>query len=161
VATDPYRLDDATWLPVPTSIDERARPAAPQESAPFWDGLREGVVRFQSCGRCGRRTHYPIGGCQWCGGPVTFVNVDATATINTWTLSLLEFAPGMETPYVTAIVNPLVEPGIQLMTNIVGCRVDEIRIGMTVHPYIEHGRHASLLFFTPRRIDDGGPSSVG
>jgi uncharacterized protein len=75
--------------------------------------------------------------------------VDARATVNTWTLSLLEFGPGLETPYVVAIVNPNCEPGIQLMTNLVRCRVSDIRIGMPVKPLIVRDADRALLFYEP------------
>ena len=145
----PYRFEADTWIDVPASIDGRARPGNPQESSQHWDGLREGRVMLQRCGSCHRYTHYPVGGCQWCGGPLHFEEVDGAATVNTWTLSLLEFGPGMETPYLVAIVNPDCEPGLQLMTNLVRCRVGDVRIGMRVRPLFFHGNDRSLLFFEP------------
>lgn len=146
---DPFRLEADLWIDVPHSIDERSRPGHPQETASFWQGLRDDEIRFHRCGSCQRYSHYPVGGCQWCGGHVDFVKVDGLATVNTWTLSLLAFGPGMETPYITAIVNPHCEPGIQLMTNLVRCNVSDIRIGMEVQPLIFHGSDTSLLFYEP------------
>jgi uncharacterized OB-fold protein len=153
VETSPFRLDDPTWIGLPASVDERAIAAAPVESAPYWDGLVEGIVRFQRCTSCRRYTHSPIGGCQWCGGPVVYEQVDPRGTVSTWTLAFLEFGPGMEPPYVTAIVSPDVEPELQLMTNLVNVRVSDIRIGMAVVPKIMHGEDRALLFFEPDPAD--------
>jgi uncharacterized OB-fold protein len=139
ITADPYRFQDDTYIDVPSSIEGRARPGAPQESREHWEGLTRDEVLLQRCDLCSRYTHYPIGGCQWCGGSLHYEKVDARATINTWTLSLLEFGPGLETPYLVAIVNPLCEPGIHLMTNLVRCRVSTIRIGMPVRPLIVPG----------------------
>jgi uncharacterized OB-fold protein len=149
VLTDPYRFEDDTWIDVPSSISGRARPGAPQESAEHWAGLMRDEILFQRCERCSRYTHYPVGGCQWCGGPVHFEQVDGRATINTWTLSLLEFGPGMETPYLVAIVNPDCERDIQLMTSLVRCRVSDVRIGMAVTPLIVRDTDRALLFYEP------------
>ncbi|MGE3621095.1 MAG: Zn-ribbon domain-containing OB-fold protein [Acidimicrobiia bacterium] len=149
MSTGPYRLDDDTWLDPPTSIDGRARPGAPQESAAFWAALDRDVLLLPQCDACGRFTYFPGGGCQWCGGTVHDAPVDGRGVVNTWTLSLLEFGPGMEVPYVTALVNPLCEPGLQIMTNLVRCRVSDIRIGMAVRPWIVHGSSRSLLLYEP------------
>lgn len=151
IRLDPYRFEDPTWLPVPgpEALAARARPAEPKESAPFWAGLTEGRVLFQQCATCRRYTHFPVGGCQWCGGDVDVVEVDAAATVNTFAPCYLEFGPGLEVPYVAAIVNPICEPGIQLMTNLVNCRISYVRIGMAVTPLIVSGDAGALLFYEP------------
>ena len=149
IAQDPYRFEDDTWLEVPKRIAERARPAHPTESATFWNGLREGVIRFDRCLACRRYTHFPVGGCQWCGGAVEAAVVDGHATVNTFAPSYLEFGPGMPSPYCMAIVNPDCEPGLQLMTNLVGCRISDIRIGMPVSPLIVRDGDRALLFHQP------------
>ncbi|MBV9662105.1 MAG: OB-fold domain-containing protein [Acidimicrobiales bacterium] len=149
ISVDPYRLEDDTWIDLPSSIEGRSRPGAPQESEQFWQSLRDGEVSFQRCTECRRYTHYPVGGCQWCGGPLRYEVVDGRATVNTWTLCLLEFGPGMETPYLAAIVNPVCEPELQLMTNLVRCRVSDVRIGMTVKPVIFNDDQRALLFYEP------------
>jgi uncharacterized OB-fold protein len=149
IESDPYRFEDDTWLAPPTSIEGRARPGNPQHSAAFWDGLVEDRIVFQRCTACRRYTHYPVGACEWCGDSTEPAEVDGRAVVNTWTLALLEFGPGMETPYVTAIVNPDCEPGIQLMTNLVNVRVADIRIGMRVRPLIVHDADRALLLYEP------------
>ena len=149
----PYRFEDKTWIDIPSLIDDRARPGAPEESVEFWEALKHDTIRFQRCVGCRRYTHYPIGGCQWCGGELRYEEVDGRATVNTWTLSLLAFGPGMETPYLVAIVNPVCEPELQLMTNLVRCRVCDIRIDMPVKPLIVHDDKRALLFYEP----DGHP----
>ena len=149
IILEPYRFEDDTWIDIPHSIADRSRPGLPQESEHYWQGLRSGNIQFQRCTVCRRYTHYPTGGCQWCGGPLLYEEVDARATVNTWTLSLLQFGPGMETPYLTAIVNPLCEPELQVMTNLVRCRVSDVRLGMPVKPLIVSDENRSLLFYEP------------
>jgi uncharacterized OB-fold protein len=149
MAQGPFRFEDDTWIGLPTTISGRSRPGDPHESAVYWEGLREDRVRFQRCTVCRRFTHYPTGGCQWCGGDVAYEDVDATATVNTWTASFLEFGPGMEPPYLVAIVNPDCEPELQLMTNLVNCRISDVRVGMRVRPVIVHDDERALLFYEP------------
>lgn len=152
VELHPYRVEDETWIALPSSIDGRAQPVLDPENAPFWNGLREEHVVFQRCTACRRYTHFPVGGCQWCGGPVVAEAVpaeDCVGTINTFTVCYLDFGPGMETPYVAAIVNPRCEPEIQLMTNLVNCRVADLREGLNVRPVFAHGTERALLFYEP------------
>jgi hypothetical protein len=151
ISVDPYRFEDPTYIPVPTgeAVDRRARPAEPKESAPFWAGLAEGRVLFQRCLACRRYTHYPAGGCQWCGGEVRAEEVGARAVVNTFTPCYLEFGPGLDVPYLAAIVNPDCEPELQVMTNLVDCRIGDVRIGMPVEPLIVYGESGALLFYKP------------
>ncbi len=149
VGIDPYRFEDPTWIPAPSSLDGRARPGDPKESAQFWEGLREDRVLFQRCHSCRRYTYYPTVGCQWCGGDVTYEEVDGLATINTFAPCYLEFGPGNNPPYVVGIVNPDCQPEVQVMTNLVNCRIADLRVGMPVSPLIIHDGDLSLLFYQP------------
>ena len=149
VETGPFRFEHDEWIDLPSSIDDRARPGDPKESLPYWDALQEDRVVLQRCLDCRRYTYFPVGGCQWCGGEVGYEDVDLTGTVNTWTYSLLEFGPGMETPYLVVIVNPDCEPELQIMSNLVRSRVSDMRIGMRVKPFVVHGTDRSLLFFAP------------
>ncbi len=149
IELDPYRFDDPTWIAAPSAIEARARPGDPKESLPFWEGLRDDRILFQRCQVCRRYTHYPIGGCQWCGGDVGIEEVDGVAEVHTFTPCYLSFGPGNDPPYIVAIVNPRCEPELQLMTNIVNCRISDVRIGMTVQPCIIHDADRALLLYQP------------
>ena len=47
----------------------RALPAPTPTSAPFWDGLRRGVLRLQRCEPCGIWVYYPRSHCPRCLSP--------------------------------------------------------------------------------------------
>jgi uncharacterized OB-fold protein len=145
----PFRFEHEEWIDVPSSIDDRARPGDPKESLPYWEALQDERVLLHRCHECRRYSYFPVGGCQWCGGDVEYEEVELTATVNTWTYSLLEFGPGMETPYLVVIANPDCEPDLQIMSNLVRCRVSDVRIGMKLKPFFVHSADRSLLFFTP------------
>ncbi|HVW41420.1 MAG TPA: OB-fold domain-containing protein, partial [Amycolatopsis sp.] len=136
--TGPLRVEDPAYLDVPDSIAERSRPAITPETAAFWRGLTEEKVVLDRCTVCSRWTHTPVGSCAWCGGPVEPAEIDGRARVNTFTVCYLEFGPGLVAPYVAALVNPLVEPSLQITTNIVGCRIDEIRCDLEVVPVFVH-----------------------
>lgn len=160
VEQDPFRIEDDTWIGMPSSVEDRGAPALDPESSPFWEGLRSSEIVFQRCTSCRRYTHFPVGGCQWCGGQVVFEtvpNADMVATVDTFAACYLEFGPGMEVPYLAAIVNPACEPEIHLMTNLVNVRICDVRAGMRVRPRFVHGAERSLLFYEP--VGTAGSSS--
>ena len=100
-----------------------------------------------------------MGHCQWCGGTVVPEEINGNATVNTFAPCYLEFAPGMPVPYCVAIVNPVCEPAIQLMTNIVNCRISDVWIGMPVTPVIVSDGDAALLFYQPAQTARQSPPS--
>ena len=57
--------------------------------------------------------------------------------------------PGLDPPYVVAIVEIDEQPSVRLTTNIVGCAPDDVRIGMPVQVTFEHHDDVWLPFFEP------------
>lgn len=107
---------------------------------------------LQRCDSCRRYSYPPSVACSRCGGGVTYEAIDGAATLSTWSLSYVDFGPGLEVPYVLAIVAPDVEPDLQVMTNLVNVRVGALRIAMAVEPLILHHRERSLLFYQPATL---------
>src|SRR5438045_1621930 len=103
--SNPPRLDDDRYLDVPSDINERAVPVPTPETEPFWHGLRAERLVLDRCVECERFSHYPAGGCSWCGAPGTVpTTVDGTGSVYSFTVAELPFGPGMTTPYVAAAV---------------------------------------------------------
>ena len=154
VEVGPVRVEDDQFLPVPESLAGRAHPAIEPESQAFFEGLAENRLVLQLCGDCGRYTHFPVGGCMWCGSNVIRpAEVDGCGNLYTFTVCYLSFGPGMEPPYVVAFVELDCQPGLQIMSNIVGCRISDLRIGMRLRPRFAHEGDLSVLLYEP---DDGG-----
>jgi uncharacterized OB-fold protein len=118
---------------------ERKIPA-PQpnpETRAFWDGAAEGRLLLKKCLACGQVHYYPRALCPFCGSDRTeWKPSSGLGSIYSW--SVMRRA---EVPYAIAYVT--LEEGITMMTNIVGCNLDAIRIGQRVR-----------VVFTPT---DGGP----
>jgi uncharacterized protein len=118
---------------------ERKIPA-PQpnpETRAFWDGAAEGRLLLKKCLACGQVHYYPRALCPFCGSDRTeWQPSSGLGSIYSW--SVIRRA---EVPYAIAYVT--LEEGITMMTNIVGCDLDAIRIGQRVR-----------VVFTPT---DGGP----
>src|SRR5262245_63059702 len=54
------------------------------------------------------------------------------ATVVTYTVNHQRWMPGLEVPYVIAIVELVEQRNLRLTTNIVGCPPDAVRVGMPV-----------------------------
>jgi len=103
-----------------------APPATTPETQPFWDAAAAGRLLIKKCGSCGERHHYPRAICPFCGSDRTeWQPASGRGTI--YTYSVMRRAP---VPYAIAYVT--LEEGVTVMTNIVDCDLDGIRIGQPV-----------------------------
>jgi uncharacterized OB-fold protein len=55
----------------------------------------------------------------------------------------------MEPPYVVALVELAEQAGLQLMTNIVGCPLDEVHTGIEVEVVFAHNDDVYVPLFRP------------
>jgi uncharacterized OB-fold protein len=120
------------------------------ESEPFWDGLARGEIVLLHCRDCSRWTYLAGPGCQWCGSPeVVPEAVDGHGVLYSFTVCYVEYGPGLEPPYVVGIVAPDCEPEVRIVTNVVGCRVRDVRIDDAMTPVIVPTDVGHLLFYRP------------
>jgi uncharacterized OB-fold protein len=153
VTTGTVIVDDPTHLNVEVALHSRAVPMPTPESEAFWQGLAEDRLILACCGNCGRFTHYPVAGCSWCGSPDQhYEQVEPVGTIYSYTVCALPFGPGLTCPYVVAAVEPDSQPGLKLITNIVNCRIADVRIGLPVSGRFVHDDPHHLLVFEPRLL---------
>jgi uncharacterized protein len=110
------------------SARERTIPAPPvhPETKPFWDAAAQGTLLVKRCTVCGEAHHYPRPSCPFCGSERTeWQEVSGRGTI--YSYSVFRRAP---IPYAIAYVT--LAEGPTMMTNIVDCDLDAIRIGQAV-----------------------------
>lgn len=117
----------------------------------FWRSGGDGRLRFLGCDDCGRIHHPPVPRCPYCGsrslGPQA---VSGRATVASFTVNRQPFMPGWDPPYVIAIVEIDEDPTIRLMTNIEGCDIDDVHIGMPVEVVFEESGEWWIPLFRPR-----------
>ncbi len=100
-------------------------------SQPFWDGCKRGELLYQRCDSCGRATHTPAFICSNCASEsLRWERSSGRGTIYSWTTVWRPQMPAFEVPYVAIIVD--VEEGWQLLSNLIGCTVDDAEVGMPV-----------------------------
>jgi uncharacterized OB-fold protein len=134
-------------------------PTATPTSAPFWAGLREGVVRIQHCGPCERFVFYPRSHCPGCLSPdLDWRAVSGLGRLHTFTITSTPTAPmfAEEVPQQLAIVE--LDEGVRLATTLVGVEPGEIEIGMRLEAVFDptEGGEGVLLRFRPGRASSGG-----
>jgi len=113
---------------------------APQpnaDTAAFWKAAEEGKLTIGKCNACGEVHYYPRVICPFCFSDRTELQ-QASGNGTIYTYSVMRRAP---VPYAVAYVT--LNEGPTMMTNIVDCDLDNIRIGQAVR-----------LVFKP---SEGGP----
>ncbi len=112
-------------------------PAVNLETQHFWDGAAEGKLLYKKCIQCGEPHFYPRTHCPFCFSDKTeWAEASGKGTV--YTYSVMRRAP---IPYAIAYVT--LAEGPTMMTNIVDCDLDSIKIGQAVR-----------LVFKP---SEGGP----
>ena len=113
-------------------------PRIDEESRGFWEACARHEIYFQRCRDCGTTRCYPRALCPACLSSATeWVRASGKGTVYTFTVTHQNQAPGFreEVPYVLAVVE--LAEGVRMMTNIVGCPPEDVRIGMAVEVIFE------------------------
>jgi len=108
-------------------------PRIDEESKGYWEACRRHELVLQRCGACATLRYYPRATCPEClSDEVRWERMSGRGTVYTFTVTHQNQAPGFreELPYVLAYVT--LDEGVQMLTNIVECPVDQVRIGMPV-----------------------------
>ena len=101
-------------------------PVPNPETKPFWEAAAEGRLLLKRCRSCGEVHYYPRTLCPLCGsGETEWQPASGGGTI--YSHSVMRRA---EAPYAIAYVT--LDEGVTMMTNLVDCDLDAIRIGQRV-----------------------------
>ena len=138
---------------VATTGDAEAAPVAVpnEDNAGFWEGCRRHQLRLQRCTRCGRYRHHPRPMCAHCNClEYEWAKVSGRGTVFTFTIvhapTLAAFQARI--PYNVVVVQ--LEEGPFMVSNIVECSLDRLRIGLAVEATFEDvGDATSLPMFRP------------
>jgi uncharacterized OB-fold protein len=128
-------------------------PRIDEESRGYWEALARHELYVQRCRDCDTKRFPPRAVCPSCLSSATeWVRASGRGTVYSYTVTHQNQAPGFREslPYVLAVVQ--LDEGPRLMTNVVGCAPDAVRIGMTVEvEYEDVTADATLAKFRPRR----------
>ncbi len=111
-----------------TRYVDRPLPAPLVDAAtePFWAATREGRLTARRCQSCGKLHWYPRPICPFCQGDTAWEDLSGQGEI--YSVSVTRRAGPV--PYAIAYV--ALDEGITLLTNIVDCDLDTVRIGQRV-----------------------------
>jgi uncharacterized OB-fold protein len=123
-------VDAAKTEPAPAG--GRPLPQLDDVSRPYWSALAGGRLRYQECPHCGHRQLYPRACCTACGDTPEWRDASGEGTVHTFTVIRQNHGKPFRDllPYVVAMVE--LDEGPRLMTNIVGCPPEDVRIGRRV-----------------------------
>ena len=122
-----------------------AAPAVYPETEVYWQAAAEGKLMVKRCRDCGEYHHYPRSICPHCFSDNTeWCEARGTGTI--YTLSVGRRVGPV--PYVIAYVT--LDEGVSMLTNIVDCDFDALRIGDRVKVVMKPSENGTMVpMFTP------------
>lgn len=91
------------------------RPDVTVDSAPFWQGCREGVLRLPSCTACGHVLYPPGPICPRCRSrSLSSVELEPAGSVYSLTVSHQPVRPDLPVPYAIAVVELDAAPGVRM-----------------------------------------------
>ncbi|MBW7862452.1 MAG: Zn-ribbon domain-containing OB-fold protein [Rhodocyclaceae bacterium] len=114
-------------MTTPYQLPKHAEPEPEPGDARFFEAAKEGRLLYKRCRACGQPHYYPRAYCPFCMSDETDW-CEAAGTGEIYTFSVTRRAGPV--PYAIAYVT--LDEGVKMMTNIVDCDLDDIRIGQRV-----------------------------
>ena len=119
-------------------------PVVNEETRAYWDGANEGKLLLKRCTACSKTHFYPRVHCPHCQSSATEW-YEAKGTGKVYSYSVMRRA---ETPFVMAYVT--LDEGVTMMTNIVDCDPDSVRIDQAVKVTFKPAEDGQAVpLFTP------------
>jgi uncharacterized OB-fold protein len=129
----------------------RPLPALEKDTEFFWTAGAHGPLLIARCDTCRHYHHPPLPYCPTCpGGTVAPSPVSGHARVVSFTVNYQTWVPGLDVPYVFAAVELVEQAGLYVLTNIVGCPVEGVHIGLEVEVSFEPAGEIFLPMFKPR-----------
>jgi uncharacterized OB-fold protein len=134
-------------------VPPRPRSTLPEvtiETSFFWASGGDGRLRILRCRSCGYYVHPPLPLCPEClSREVQPEAVSGAGVVHSCTVNHQVWDAATVEPYVVALVELAEQPGLRILTNIVGCPLDEVRIGLRVDVRFEDHGDVYLPVFVP------------
>jgi uncharacterized OB-fold protein len=114
-------------------IEGKHLPPINGESAPYWEGCRQGELRLQKCGACGFVQFYPRLLCSQCSErQLDWVAASGLGRVKSFTIVRRAVSAAYEpdVPYVVALIE--LAEGPVMMSNVVNCDPETVETGMPV-----------------------------
>jgi len=115
---------------------------------PFWDGCREGRLLYQRCAQCDTAVFNPAPICPRCRTQeLAWHDGKGVGSIYSWTVAYRPMTASFTAPYAPIIVD--LDEGYQMVSNLIGCDVDAVAIGLRVQVTFRQIGASTLPYFRP------------
>jgi uncharacterized OB-fold protein len=123
------------------------------EAKPFWANLREHKLTAQRCNACGKFfTFPPQGSCPHCLSPdYDWVALSGKGKVYSFVTYCRAWHPSYQDkiPYNVSLID--LDEGPRLISNVIGCKPDEVKIAMAVEVVYDDREDYTLPQFRPAR----------
>ena len=129
---------------------EKFKPVPTEDSEPYWEFVEKRELRMQQCKPCGLVRFPPSLLCPRCWSLESeWRKLSGQGKVWSWVVFHQAFYPGYadDVPYNTAIIE--LAEGPKMHANVIGCKNEEIYIGMPVEVTFEKVEDAILPKFKP------------
>lgn len=127
----------------------RVHPVENQDTAHFWQGLRDGKLLIQRCKSCSTLRHPPQPMCEKCQS-LQWDTIESAGkgTLYTYTVMHYPEIPPFDYPNVIVLVE--LDEGVRIASQLINCKPDAVQIGMKVEMKITQVQEGmSLPLFQP------------
>ena len=130
----------------------RILPRVTPKNEHFWHGGAEGELRILRCRACRHWVHPPAPRCPEClGKELAPEAASGRGTVVSFTVNHKAWVPGEDEPFAIVLVELDDQPALRLVSNLVDCGPEEVRIGMPVRVCFEAHDDVHIPLF--RRAD--------
>jgi len=133
------------------SAYEKPLPRIDEINKPYWEAAKRHEFVLQRCDNCGNY-RYPAGiVCPHCmSDKLTWVKVSGRGRVYTWVVIHQVYHPAFAGDIPYAVVAVELEEGPRMSTSLVGCKPEDITIGMPVEvAFNDVSREIALPVFRP------------
>lgn len=113
-------------------------PVPDGDTKPFWDYCKQHELRMQKCLKCGRFRYPPSILCPHCHHmEAEWARLKGKGQVYSFIVVRRPYHPGFanEGPYTLAIIET--EEGTRMLSNVIGCKPEEVKVGMPVEVAFE------------------------
>ena len=116
----------------------KPRPAEGLVDEPYWEAARQHRLTAQKCQKCGGLWAPPTAICENCLSPdLQWIDLSGKGTVWSYIIMHQLYYPGFadDIPYNVAVIRS--DEGAKFVTNIVGVKNEDIKVGMPVEVTFE------------------------
>ena len=135
-------LEAGNWRPLPSPT---------WLSRPFWDACAEGRLIVQQCKECGKHIFRPQFACTQCfSTDLHWVQASGKGFLHSYSTVRRPAFPELPSIYVVAAVR--MEEDWFMMSNLIDCSVDEVRVEMPLEVAFKSFGELTLPFVKPAAL---------